>query len=165
MKRILAVCLLMLLVGVTFAQNSAPGVYDRAQLLKTITTFTSATAETTGWYSYPDLLNCREVYLLAYATDSVHQTVCVMGRNTALPASATTKYEDAYVDSLPLSASATAVTTALVPRVLVIPLKDGVVNRLEGCNQFRIGTTGLSAAHNGTTAGRFLRYYLVWHSY
>jgi len=163
MKRILAVCLLMLLVGTVFAQNSQPGVYNRAQLLKTITNFTSSTAETTGWYSYPDLLECREAYLLTYATDSVHQTLYIMGRNTALPAAATTKYVDTYADSLPLSASASAVTTALVPRVLVIPLKNGVVDRLEGCNQFRIGTVGLSAAHNGTSTGRVLQYYLVWH--
>jgi hypothetical protein len=163
MKHLWVICLVVLMAGSLLAQNSRPGVYDRAQLLKTYTNYTVSTADTTVWFSYPDLLNCREVYLIAYATDSVHAAVVVMGRNTALPAAATTKYEDAYTDSLGLALSTAGVTTALAPRVRVIPLKDATVDRLEGCNQFRISTIGVSAAHMGTTTGRVLQYYLAWH--
>ena len=161
MKRILVVCVLMLLAVSVFAQNAEPGVYDRAQLIKTYTNYLKATGDTTSWVSYPDLGKCREAYLIAYATDSVHALIYVMGRNTALPAAATTKYVDTYTDSLPLAG--TDITTALLPKVRVIPLKDGVVDRLEGCNQFRIGTEFCDTAHNGLTSGRVLQWYLVWH--
>lgn len=159
MKHLMVVCLVMLLAVTAFSQNAQPGKYDRAQLVKTYTTYTSATADTTSWISYPDVQLCRELYLIKYSTDSSHADIYVMGRNTALPAAATTKYVDTFTDSLSLCTTA---ITALAPKVVVRVLKGPGVDHLEGCNQLRIGTVFKNADKNGNTAGRVVQYYLAW---
>jgi hypothetical protein len=159
MKHIIAVALVMLLAVTAFAQNAEPGKYDRAQLIKTYTNYTSATADTTSWISYPDFLLCKYVAVIKYQTDSAHADIYFMGRNTALPAAATTKYVDTFVDSIPYRGGA---TTALAPRVTVRVLKGPGVDVLEGCNQFRVGTIFKNAGENGNTTGRVVQYYLVW---
>ena len=159
MKHLWVICLVVLMAGSLLAQNAEPGKYDRAQLIKTYTTYTSATTDTTSWITYPDLLKCSELSVIYYQTDSAHADVYWMGRNTALPSAATTKYTDTFVDSIPYRGGA---TTALAPRVTVRVLKGPGVNVLEGCNTFRVGTVFKNAAENGNTAGRVVQYYLVW---
>jgi hypothetical protein len=159
MKHLWVICLVVLMAGSLLAQNSMPGSYDRAQLIKTYTNYTYETADTTSWISYPDLLQCSYVALIKYQTDSAHADLYIMGRNTALPAAATTKYVDTFVDSIPYRGGA---STALAPRVTVRVLKGPGIDHLEGCNQLRIGTVFKNAAETGITSGRQVLYYLVW---
>jgi hypothetical protein len=159
MKHIIAVALVMLLAVTAFGQNSQPGKYDHAQLVKTYTNYTSATADTTAWLTSCDIVRARYLAVIKYQTDSAHADIYFMGRNTALPAVATTKYVDTFVDSIPYRGGA---TTALAPRVTVRVLKGPGVDVLEGCNEFRIGTIFKNSGENGNTTGRVVQYYVVW---
>jgi hypothetical protein len=159
MKHLFVVCLILLVASVGFAQNSMPGLYDHALLIKTYTNYTSATADTTSWITAVDIVRARYVAVIKYRTDSAHADIYFMGRNTALPSAATTKYVDTFTDSIEYRGGA---ITALAPRATVRVLKGPGVDVLEACNEFRVGTVFKNAAENGNTTGRVVQYYLVW---
>lgn len=163
MKHLWIVVLVMLLPALLSAQ-SKPGVYERAKLLKTYTTFT-ATSDDTISYSINasglgDLMQAREYGLIAVASDSVSADVYVDPYNAAVYDSAGVleKIGTAYADSL---VPGTTVWTAGTPYIKVIPLKSTTLDRLAGATQFKLGTV-FRATLNGTTAGRFLKWYLYW---
>jgi len=160
MKHLMFVALLILVASVATAQI-VPGNFAGAYLFKTYTTFTATSDDTSGFVTFgPDVvLNASEVALVAVATDSVNADVNVIGTNRNLLNAAGARVAvTTYADSLNVG---TTVWTTTTPYLKVITLKDGVINRLAGCTDFKVGTV-FRATLQGTTAGRTLKWYLYW---
>jgi len=163
MKRFLVVALVLILAVSAFAQTK-PGIYERAKLLKTYTTYLATSDDTlsasVNAAGLGDLLQAREYGLIAVATDSVSADVYVDPYNAAISDASGNleKVGSAYADSL---VPGTGVWTTALPYIKVIQLKSPTVDRLPGATQFKIGTV-FRATLNGTTAGRTLKWYLYW---
>jgi hypothetical protein len=155
----LIVLLLVLLSVDAFAQQNRQNP-EKGRSIVRYTNYTATSDDTTDSYiAVPItsvLLGAKEVGVITIATDSVQATLNFIGRNELL-----TTVTDTYVDSISTLGQGVA-PDATTPFVKVTMLKDAVVNRLEGCTQFKIGTVFLNAAHIGTTSGRTLTHYLFW---
>ena len=158
MKKILFVALMLLGTGVVFSQDIGGAdvfLANRAMLFKTYTTFTATSDDTTGFISLTtdpilktDVLLARLVYLLGVATDSIASDVYCNGTNQSQTGFTTT-----YADSL--------VGTSNTANRVVITLKSYTIDRLAGSTQLKVGTV-FRATGQGTTAGRTLKWYLLW---
>lgn len=159
MKKLIVV--LMLIAPFALGQMiNSPIV--KAKLLKTYTNYTTSTADTTGYISLADadLYLAREVCLIGIATDSIQATVQVIGRNTQIVTGTTYLLTDVYTDSISSLGAGTTAWAATNPKTKVIVVKGPGVNVLEGCDQFKVATLVINAASNGTTSGRYLKWYL-----
>lgn len=149
MKYTVIAILLALVVSVGYSQEKRPVV--NAQLVKTHTTFTATSDDTTGFITspFPDLLSTAEELILEFvATDSISADIYLIGSNSIL-----TGITETYADSL--------IGTSNSSNVTRIVLKDAATNRLEGLDRFKIGVV-FRASGQGTTAGRTLKSY-VWY--
>lgn len=155
MKKLGVILVLMLTTSFVWAQR--PPEPTKQLLIKTYTTFTATTDDTTGYISLAtcDLSKAREVAIITIATDSVQATLQFIGRNSQL-----TKLTDIYTDSISTLGGGGIDWDATTPKTKVTILKGPGVNVLEGCDQLKIGTVFLNASEIGTTAGRTLKHYL-----
>ena len=158
MKKLLfVVACLALVMTVGNAQ-----LFERGKLLWTVTNYAS-TADTSGKFSVAiasqPIMNAKEVILIAVATDSVHATVHIDGYNSKIRGLDSTF--EVYTDSL-TTLAVDAGYSSTFNYIKFIVLKDAAVNRLEGCDMFRIVQDCLAAAQNGHTVGRTVKWYLYW---
>lgn len=147
--KIKMILVLLLVACIGYAQEKRAPV--NAQLVKTHTTFTASSDDTTGFITspVPDLLQSGgEVIIEFVATDSVSADLYFIGSNSLL-----TGITETYADSL--------IGTSNTSNVGRIVLKDAATNRLEGLDRFKIGVV-FRASGNGTTTGRTLKTY-VWY--
>jgi len=170
MKQYILLALTLIVVSSVFGQDEGPmtgprqSYAERARLFKTYTTFTATSDDTSGWVTIAcpgfesEPLLMPEVYLIAVATDSVAADIYVLGRNNSI--SGTLYGTD---DSVGTATSPYADSLRIYGNVVkkVITLKSSTVNRLPGSTQFRVGTV-FRAAGQGTTAGRTLKWYVMW---
>jgi hypothetical protein len=157
-KYIVALLLIIGLVSTGFAQSEvhADGhiVADGGRLFKTYSAFTATSDDTTGYVTInipgfvADPLLCPLVRLVGIATDSVAADVYVLGRNRNL-----TAFTASYADSI--------VGTSNTSNTTVITLRAHGTDRLAGCTQFKVGTV-FRATGQGTTAGRSLKWYIMY---
>lgn len=154
-----------LLLGLVFAstalaqniQGNNAFLANRAQLFQTYTNFTATSDDTTdNVVSFTidpliksDVLLAREVRLLGRATDSCNADVYVIGTHGDL--TTTTQSIADSIINLPNEANPDTVR--------VITLKGPGVDRLPGYTRIKVGTV-FRATGNGTTTGRFLKWYL-----
>lgn len=159
MKLLLSLGLMLLVVGTVFSQGDIQGnqlfLGSSAQLFKTYTTFTATSDDTTGYLSLQidpvlktQILLASEVRLLGVGTDSVAADVYVIGRNKTLTGITAT-----YADSI--------VGTSNTSNTKVINLRTPDTDLLDGCTEIKVGTV-FRATGQGTTAGRTLKWYLLW---
>lgn len=174
MKQVIFLALTFLMIGGLFAQTQtrvkAPSLMETepARLVKTYLNYTATSDDTTGWITIDDAtfgnipLALPEVYLVAVAGDSVNADVYIIGRNSVLTSALNGTADTVgtpispYVDSLHTKSNSNSASV-----YGVITLKSSTVNRLPGCNQFRIGTV-FRATGQGTTAARTLKWYVMW---
>ena len=152
MKRFIAFCVLALMPILAFSQEVERDGFGNARVnawnFKTITTFTASSDDTTGYIaigSFPDILASREVAIIAVSTDTIAVDIHFIGRNRSL-----TSITETYSDSLVLSTGATSNR---------IVLKDATLNRLEGLDEFKVGSV-FRASGQGTLTGRTYKLYL-----
>jgi hypothetical protein len=169
---------LFLIPCLMFGQISGTATFRAhdGQLVKTYTTYTTASADTTGWLTISDPvigsrpLLARELYAIWISTDSTHATVNFIGRNNTLTTVTTNSLGSGtigttaisnftYIDSLPLPGN--KAYTSTLPYVHVITLKSPSIDRLPGCTQFQIGTVFTNAVNQGNSA-RTGKWYLKW---
>ena len=150
MKKLFAIIGLVTLFAVSaVAQDQVQvmsGIANKAFLFRTETNPADDDADTTGYLSYyvsgADLLLAKEVGVIVVSSDSNYSYVYFQGRNSVV-----TSLTDQYTDSIEVDAATTS----------VFMLKDDVVNRLEGCDQFRIGVVHQAA---GAAAASTVKWYL-----
>lgn len=158
-KIIFTLGLLLLFTATMYAQSGILGTQrsylERAKLEKTYTNFTATSDDTSGWFtaSEPaftaDYCYFPVVYLIGVSTDSVNSDVYVIGRNSFLT-TVTTTYADSFN------------TTSNTGTFKVIPIRSSEYDNLPGCTQFKVGTV-FRATLNGTTSGRYLKWYLSYY--
>ena len=150
MKYFVSLLLVFLTVGAYAQQNRLNPRIGKEDAFKTYTTFTATSDDTTAFVTVPvvDPLLAKEVILIGIATDSIAADVYAIGRN-----SARTSVTETYADSI--------IGTSNTSNIVRIVLKDNATNRLEGCDQFKLGTV-FRASGNGTTAGRTFKWFLWW---
>jgi hypothetical protein len=155
MKRIAILC--ALLATTAFAQSRHP-VSESAVLLHTITNWTNSTSSATGYVAVPvkAVLTASEVDVIIVATDSIQKTLTFAGANSAFTS---TIFSGSYVDSISSWNDAT-VPTATAPETKVVTLKGRGVDRLAGCDNFKITVSGGAAGAQGTSTGRTIKVYL-----
>lgn len=157
MKKLLFIGLIFA-VQTMFAQQSYLPI--KAKLVNTITNWSNSTSSATSYLAVTpkEVLEAREVGLIFIATDSVQKTITVAGANSQFAAAI---FSDSYTDSLS-SWGDTTVPTASAPETKVVMLKDGVVNRLEACDRFKVTVSGGAAGAQGNDTGRTIKVYLFW---
>jgi hypothetical protein len=171
--------ILFLIPVIVFGQTiGAPSRYmaGDGDLVKTYTTYTTASNDTTGWLAIKDPvigdrpLLASELYAIWVSTDSTHATVNFIGGNNTLSDVATNSLSSGtigttaisnftYIDSLPLPGN--KAYTSTLPYVHVITLKSPSIDRLPGCTRLKIGTVFINAANQGNSA-RTGKWYLKW---
>lgn len=161
MKKLMFIVLALVLVaGITDAQSPIT-----ARLFKTYTTYTHTSDDTTGYVTIPveAVMHASEVGVIAVATDSVHATVYIIGDNSQIKYSTVPLYKVVYTDSL-IAWANTAYdgTTVALTYTKYFPIRDNTHENLPGCDRFKVGTVFFNALDQGNTAGRTLKYYLVW---
>jgi hypothetical protein len=169
MKYLIVLLVLLLVAPLGMGQQYLP---ENAKLVKTFTTYISTSDDTTGYITVPvtNVLNAREVGIIAVATDSVHADLYFLGRNLDASSvwTASLTYANSvtsagfYADSLSTLGANYTTTSATLPYIKVIMLKDATKNVLAGCLDFKIGTVFKNTAQQGNTAGRTLKYFLFW---
>jgi hypothetical protein len=157
---ILLICSPLIAVG--FQDIGGDGSFraNKAQLFKTYTTYTATSDDTSAYITIvppigSDILLCREVRLIAVSTDSLAADINVIGINGHLTAIAPA----AYTDSIVISDSVAAGPNSGTKRIITI--KGTALDRLIGATQMRVGTV-FRASGQGTTAGRTLKWYVLW---
>ena len=159
MKSVYVIAVLLLLaVGLTQGQtlggdNSWRG--SPGTIVKTYTTYTSSSGDTTSWLSLDDpvlktnVLLANQVYLVGKTTDSAAVKVTLVARNAKL----VSPWYTAYTEN--------DTVTDNISNQIVIAVKGTTVDRFPGMTDLKIGTKFLPNGQ-GTTAGRKFAWYLVW---
>ena len=165
MKHLIFILTLVLAVSLSaFGQSSVvqPGAFvaDDAMLVSPshststgfVTNFTSTSDDSSAYITASNggigtkIGLCREVYLVAVATDSVAIDVTLRLRNASLTTQTTT-----YTDSV--------VGTSNTNNIKIITLKNASTNRLTFYDEVK-WIADYRASGNGTTTGRTMKWYL-----
>ena len=161
MKALAVVLMLMCLSVSALAQDvvlPAQSVAERGVLVKTVTNFTAASDDTSGYISLlPNLGMYREVVVYAIASDSIQAQIQILGQNTK-----NTTYTQVAIDSISVVGGGAVAWSASVPKCKGITVKGGNANLIPGCDRFKIGVVCGAASAIGTTTGRTLKLY-VWY--
>jgi hypothetical protein len=158
MKKLIVVLMLLALCGIVQAQP----IVQKGLLFKTYTNFLYTSDDTTGWMSIPEIngVIASEWGIIGIASDSIQAVVNVVGRNSQIMSGTTYQLSDVYIDSISSLGAGVTAWAATNPKTAVIMLKDATVDRLEGCDQFKVGTVFGVAGSQGTTTGRYMKWYL-----
>jgi hypothetical protein len=159
----LVILFVLVAFGVSFTYSQVKNNMTlRAKLLKTYTNPANASDDTTGFITVSNVkvLDGSYVGIFCVATDSVQAAVYVIGSNSAIPGS-----KLVYADSIStilfgVNGKAAFATT---PYFKGITLRGGGVDRLSGCDQFKIGTVFPAGADsNPYDATKTVKWYLYW---
>ena len=160
MKKLIVV-LLVLFAATAMAQPLHPA--ERGAFVKQWATYGSSTGDTTGYISMIGTMpikDLKEVGLLFTATDSVQAAVYVIGKNSKILVGTVAPMPATYTDSISTILWLVNGHTALAarPYFKAIMLKDATVNRLSGCDAFKVGVVFTAASSD--RAARVTKLYL-----
>ena len=160
----LALALMFIVGGTAFAQQeyAGPGMFmaNEAQLFKTFTNYLTTSDDSTGFITFDldnvirdRILLAREVRVLAVATDSIYVAFNWIGYNGRF--AGTTFYSEVTGDSMYYDG-----VGAVYSKIFTI--KSPTVDRLAGATKMKVEAIfGDAATHQGFTAGRTLKLYLL----
>jgi len=162
MKKLMLMFVLVSFVGIGFAQPKNNATIH-AKLLKTYTDPLNASDDTIKAVTVANVkvLDAQYVAILYVASDSTQAAVYVIGSNSALSVRTPLPYTDSISTILQLINGHAGFLTQ--PYFKGITLRGGGVDRLSGCDQFKIVTVWPAGADSAPyDRSKTVKVYLYW---